>query len=195
MRETDDAKAEARSRAFARRKSARANTGARPDMATDQLVKALRDVIVNDTTGPIAGYMPIRTEIDPIPAMTALCDSGHEICVPVVGEAGLPLRFRIWSPEATMIPGPFGAQVPERGAWVDPIVLIVPLVAFTLSCQRLGYGGGFYDRTLARLRQARTTRAIGFAYDGQRDDDLPIGEFDEPLDMIVTERRIYRRIG
>ncbi len=139
----------------------------------------------------IAGYMPIRTEIDPIPVMTALC-AANRICVPVIDGAGLPLRFREWAPGAGMVEGPFGAQVPATGDWLTPDVLIVPLVAFDAHCNRLGYGGGFYDRTLAGLREGQPTRAIGFAFAMQELPAVPTEPTDQRLDVIVTDQGVIR---
>ncbi len=137
----------------------------------------------------MAGYMPIQTEVDPLPAMAALQAWGP-VGVPVIQGEGLPLKFREWSPEAEMEEGPFKAKIPVKGDWVTPQVVIVPLVAFTDQAQRLGYGGGFYDRTLALLRRVGPVTAIGFAYSAQMADDLPQESTDEPLDMVVTERGV-----
>ena len=86
-----------------------------------------------------------------------------------------------------MVAGPFGAKVPVGGEWLEPEILIVPLVAFDRSGARLGYGGGFYDRSLKMLRARRKTIAVGFAYAGQQADELPIEPTDQPLDAIVTQ--------
>jgi 5-formyltetrahydrofolate cyclo-ligase len=139
----------------------------------------------------LAGYMAMRTEIDPMPAMAAMAGEGR-VCVPVIAGKGKPLRFREWSPEADMSDGPFGARVPAAGDWLEPEVLIVPLVAFDRGGNRLGYGGGFYDRTLERLRAARPTLAIGFAWAAQEAEALPLEPTDQPLDMIVTEAEVIR---
>ena len=135
----------------------------------------------------VAGYMPMRSEIDPLPAMTALHGMGARLCVPVIAGRGLPLDFREWTPEAALVDGPFGARVPAAGDWLRPDVLIVPLVGFDASCNRLGYGGGYYDRTLARLKAARPVRAIGFAFAAQRLPAIPTEPTDVALDAIVTE--------
>jgi 5-formyltetrahydrofolate cyclo-ligase len=82
----------------------------------------------------------------------ALHGAGARVCVPVIAGAGQPLDFREWLPGCAMVEGPFKALVPERGDWLTPDALIVPLVGFDRALNRLGYGGGFYDRTLARLR-------------------------------------------
>lgn len=139
----------------------------------------------------IAGYMPMRTEIDPLPVMAALADH-NRICVPVIAGRALPLRFREWRPDGAMVDGPFGALVPETGDWLEPEILIVPLVGFDTGCNRIGYGGGFYDRTLEGLRATRPTRAIGFAYDAQELTGLVVEETDQLLDGVVTESRVIR---
>lgn len=132
----------------------------------------------------LAGYMPMRSEIDPLPAMS---DWAGPVCVPVVVERAAPLRFRRWTPEARMVPGNFGALIPESGDWLVPEVLIVPLVAFDRRGGRLGYGGGFYDRTLQALRAHGPVAAIGFAFAAQEVPDVPTEPTDQPLDLIVTE--------
>lgn len=140
----------------------------------------------------IAGYLPIRTEIDPRPAMTVLHQMGARIGVPVIAGPGLPLDFRLWTPDVALIPGPFGAMIPESGDWITPDTLIVPLVGFDAACNRLGYGGGFYDRTLARLAGLGPLRAIGLAYSAQELPPLPVEPTDVALDAIVTEAGVIR---
>lgn len=135
----------------------------------------------------ISGYMPIRTEIDPLSVMAKMSETGF-VTLPVIEAANQPLTFRVWTPDCALEAGPYGAKVPVSGDWLEPDVLIVPLVAFNRSGGRLGYGGGFYDRTLEMLRARRKTIAVGFAYSGQEDQDLPLEATDQPLDAIVTER-------
>lgn len=180
---TDDPKAQARTAAFAARKAAHADAVTRTPPATEYLLAA-----IGTAQGRIiAGYMPIRTEISPQPAMETLHAAGARLCVPVIAGAGQPLDFREWSPGCAMEPGPFGAQVPASGEWLTPDTLIVPLVAFDAKLNRLGYGGGFYDRSLERLRAAAPTRAIGFAYAAQALPQVPQEATDQPLDALVTE--------
>ena len=143
---------------------------------------------------PLAGYMPIRTEIDPLPAMAEAAAHGP-VAVPVIQGTGQALAFSRWTPDGTMRAGPYGAQVPETDNFITPEIVIVPLVAFTASGGRLGYGGGFYDRTLEALRAARATLAIGFAYSAQCVDALPLEPTDQTLDMIVTERGVIEVTG
>ncbi|WP_296420968.1 5-formyltetrahydrofolate cyclo-ligase [Pseudooctadecabacter sp.] len=138
---------------------------------------------------PLAGYAQMRTEIDPTPAMEEAAAHGP-VCLPVIEAAGQPLKFRTWTPGCAMTPGAFGAHIPATGDWVIPEILIVPLVAFSRAGGRLGYGGGFYDRTLEGLRALKPTLAIGFAYAAQELPDLPLEPTDQPLDLIVTEEGV-----
>ncbi|MBW6506280.1 MAG: 5-formyltetrahydrofolate cyclo-ligase [Rhodobacteraceae bacterium] len=132
----------------------------------------------------LAGYMPMRSEIDPLPAMSA--HSGP-VSVPVILGRGQPLGFRAWAPGAAMQRGQFGALIPVAGAWLTPRVLVVPLLAFDARGYRLGYGGGFYDRTLAELRARGPVTAIGFAFGAQQVHEVPTEATDEKLDLVVTE--------
>lgn len=170
-------KAAARAAAFAARKAAFAAGQGR---AADHLAQVLRTF----GDAPLAGYMPMRTEIDPLAAMAA---HGGAVGVPVIIGPGQPLRFRVWSPDADMVAGEFGALIPRTGDWITPRVVIVPLLAFDGQGYRLGYGGGFYDRTLELLRAHGPVVAIGFAFAAQQVAAVPIEPTDQRLDMIVTE--------
>lgn len=139
--------------------------------------------------GVLAGYMPMRSEIDPLPAMAAHADP---VCVPVIVARDAPLRFRQWEEDAPLEKGMFGAMIPVSGEWLVPDLVIVPLLAFDARGYRLGYGGGFYDRTLESLRAARPTVAIGFAFSAQEVAAVPIEPTDQRLDWIVTERGARR---
>lgn len=134
----------------------------------------------------IAGYHPMRGEADPLPALTAAAAHGP-VGLPVILAKATPLRFRRWQPGTPLIPGSFGALIPETGDWLTPTLLIVPLVAFDRNGGRLGYGGGFYDRTLALLRQQGPTLAIGFALACQELPTLPQEPTDQRLDLILTD--------
>ena len=179
MSDLADIKAAARKAAFAARRAA--HEAAAPGEAGH-----LSQVLAGHRGVPLSGYMPIRTEIDPVPAMEEAAAHGP-VCVPVIEGAGLPLKFSRWTPGCALKEGPFGAMIPERDDFIEPEILIVPLVAFDRHGGRLGYGGGFYDRTLEMLRARRPTLAIGFAYAAQEMEALPLEPTDQPLDMVVTE--------
>jgi 5-formyltetrahydrofolate cyclo-ligase len=135
----------------------------------------------------VSAYLPIRNEIDPGPAMLALAGLGYGLCLPLIEGRGRPLAFRSWTPGAATEPGPFGVEIPVAGEPVEPDVLLVPMLAFDRRGHRLGYGGGFYDRTIAGLRARREVHALGFAYAAQELPEVPDGETDMRLDAIVTE--------
>ncbi|MFN3991557.1 MAG: 5-formyltetrahydrofolate cyclo-ligase [Tabrizicola flagellatus] len=175
-----DVKAAARAAAFARRADAFA-------AGQGQAAEILADFLAPHAGKVLSGYMPMRTEIDPLPAMAA-----HQgtVGVPVIMAKATPLRFREWSPGCKLVEGAFKAMIPEEGAWVEPDVLIVPLLAWDRRGFRLGYGGGFYDRTLAGLRARGPVLAVGFAFAAQEVEAVPTDEFDQRLDAVVTERGV-----
>jgi 5-formyltetrahydrofolate cyclo-ligase len=138
----------------------------------------------------VASYWPVRDEADPRDLAIALSSQGHPIALPrIVGPVSL--EFRLWRHGDALSPNPQGIHEPaEHIEVVDPKVLLVPLLAFDKHGYRLGYGGGYYDRTLADLRTSGHIVAIGVAYAGQEMDSLPHDPHDQRLDKIVTENGI-----
>ncbi|MCA0994144.1 5-formyltetrahydrofolate cyclo-ligase [Alloyangia pacifica] len=177
-----EAKRAARAAASARRKAAHAADSGAGAGQLSSVLAGYRGV-------PLAGYMPIRSEIDPIPAMAEAAAHGP-VAIPVIDDLHQPLRFARWEPEMALVEGRFGAAIPAAPEFITPEILIVPLLAFTRAGHRLGYGGGFYDRTLALLRAARPAFALGFAYAEQEAEDIPLEPTDAPLDMIVTPMEV-----
>jgi 5-formyltetrahydrofolate cyclo-ligase len=182
----DERKNALRPRAKAARAAAAESVGA------ERAGAMLRDRILAGVAMPrdcvVSAYWPMQDEIDPRPLMTALHGRGHPICLPVTQGRGRPLAFRAWAPDDRLQSAAFGTQVPAPGQPErQPRVLLVPLLAFDRSGYRLGYGGGFYDRTLAGLRGAGETLAVGLAYGGQELPEVPHDGNDQKLDWIVTE--------
>jgi 5-formyltetrahydrofolate cyclo-ligase len=139
----------------------------------------------------VSAYWPLGDEIDPRPLMLALHSLGHRLVLPAIRAAGEPLDFRAWQPGEPLVPAGFGTQEPAATApSVAPSVLLVPLLAFDAAGYRLGYGGGFYDRSLALLHAAGDTLAVGLAYADQQVAAVPRGATDQPLDLVVTERDV-----
>ena len=177
-----EVKAEMRKRAFVQRKAAFA-------AGAPQACAALAAELARFKGAVLAGYMPMRTEIDPLAAMA---QHTGPVCVPVIAGAGQPLVFHRWTPQSVMVPGEFGALIPQVSEPLTPDVLIVPLLAFDRRGYRLGYGGGFYDRTLEALRARGRAVALGFAFAAQEMDAVPTEPTDQPLDLLVTETEVLR---
>ena len=137
--------------------------------------------------GCISVYACMGSEIDPAPLCERLTDLGHVLCLPVMIELGQPLVFRQWRPGDELEPKKWGILEPlARAPVVEPDLILLPMVAFDAQGWRLGYGGGFYDRTLARLRSLKTIVAIGLAFDEQEVDAVPHAAYDERLDLVLT---------
>ena len=134
----------------------------------------------------VAGFWPLAGEIDIRPLLLALAGRGHVIALPETPPRGQELRFRRWRPGDPLLPERFGTLRPD-GPVIVPDVLLVPLLAFDRAGRRLGYGGGYYDRTLAALPGRRT---IGCAFAAQEVGTVPTGPHDQTLDQIATERGV-----
>ena len=148
------------------------------------LAAAFLDAIPLAADAVVSGYWPFPDEIDPRPLLTALHARGHALCLPVTA-VGAPLRFRAWTPCDVLVSGPFDTREPASNKPEQrPDCLLVPLLAVDDDGYRLGYGGGFYDRTLAVLGDAL---GVGLAFNFQRCGRLPRGAHDCPLDWLVTE--------
>jgi 5-formyltetrahydrofolate cyclo-ligase len=140
----------------------------------------------------VSGYWPFADEADPRPLMEALHAREHPLCLPVVAGRGEPLVFRAWAPGEALVKSVFDTRVPppERGER-EPGCLLVPLLAFDRAGTRLGYGGGFYDRTLGALGP-HAPLAVGLAFSFQEVEAVPRAPHDRRLDWIVTEREAIR---
>jgi 5-formyltetrahydrofolate cyclo-ligase len=137
--------------------------------------------------GPVAGYWPIASELDPRPLMAALAARGFALALPAV--VGSALEFRPWRAGAALVEGPFGTHEPPAGAILAPQTILVPLLAFDRGGRRLGYGRGFYDRA---LRGHPRALAVGLAYAAQEVERVPTSEEDAPLHWVLTENEAMR---
>src|ERR1700744_711297 len=136
----------------------------------------------------VSFYWPMGDEADPRALAHVFAARGHTLALPVVAVKKSPLHFRAWREGEALVVHPFGMhEPPESAARVTPDVLLVPLLAFDAKGTRLGYGGGFYDRTLHSLS---VKRAVGIAYAGQAVDQLPCHAHDHPLDAVITEKGV-----
>ncbi len=139
-------------------------------------------------SGIIAGFWPMADEIDVRALLTRLHGDGRTVALPVVVGKAEPLIFRVWRPGLDLEGGGFGTRHPgPEQAEVSPRIVLTPLLAFDGQGHRLGWGGGFYDRTIAKLRSQSPVITVGIAYQAQRVDSVPHGDLDEALDWMVTE--------
>jgi len=139
----------------------------------------------------IAGYSPIRSECDPVPLMRGLAAKGAQLALPVVKANDKPLSFSEWNQGAQLTAGPFGILQPRPDALiVEPDIILVPLLAFDRKGGRIGYGAGYYDRTLADLRKRKPAIAVGIAFAAQEIDAVPADSNDQRLDLVLTEREV-----
>ena len=136
-------------------------------------------------------YWPFRAEFDPRGLIDWLIAEGRTVALPVVVDKKGPLEYRAWRPGEPLVDGVWGIPVPERRELVTPAMVLAPLVGFDADCYRLGYGGGYFDRTLAAL--SPRAAAIGVGFEPQRLDTIHPQPFDVPMDLIVTEARVRRR--
>jgi len=140
----------------------------------------------------IAGYLPIQNEADVAPLLRQLAGQGKELLLPAVLGPTLPLEFRRWQPDDPLEPGPFNTlQASDAAERAIPDLLLVPMLAYDERGGRLGYGGGYYDRTLAFLRDKGAVTAVGIAYAAQKMENLPCEAHDQPLDWMVTEQSAW----
>jgi 5-formyltetrahydrofolate cyclo-ligase len=139
----------------------------------------------------VAGYWPIRNELDDMPILRELLRRGCSCALPHVAEAGMPLEFHAWDETAPLTEGKYGIMEPAASLAVVPGIILVPMAAFDKRGHRLGYGAGFYDRTLTQIRKSRAVFSIGLAYETQRYDELPADETDMMMDMIISDRDVY----
>ena len=137
----------------------------------------------------VSGFSPMRSEINPVPLMRRLADSGASFALPVVQGRGAPLVFRAWAFGEPLVPGAWGIREPTAEApTVAPDLLLVPLAAFDRRGFRLGYGGGYYDRTLTALRGLKSIVAVGLGFAAQEVARVPDLPYDARLDFVLTER-------
>ena len=139
----------------------------------------------------VSGFMPMKTEINALPLMRKLAEAGAQLALPVVEGRGKPLTMRAWRWGEELGSGVWGIREPKPdAARVDPDILLVPLLAFDRAGYRLGYGGGYYDLTIAGLRARKTTTAVGIAFAAQEVLRVPTTPRDARLDLVLTEREV-----
>jgi 5-formyltetrahydrofolate cyclo-ligase len=185
---TERSKADLRSAALAKR-------DALSDKQRAAAAKALasRGLPIQIAQGAVvAGYSPIRNEIDPFPLMRTLAAQGARLALPAVMARGKSLAFRAWSVDDRLTQGPLGILEPSpAAAEVIPDIVLLPLAAFDRAGHRVGYGAGHYDFTLAHLRKLKPVAAIGLAFALQEIELVPALSHDVALDYVLTETKVF----
>jgi 5-formyltetrahydrofolate cyclo-ligase len=139
----------------------------------------------------VSGFMPLKSEINPLPLMQKLAKQGPRLALPRIVGRGLPLSMRAWEFGVLLDRGQWGIREPKAEApEVDPDVMLVPLLAFDRAGYRIGYGAGYYDMTIKRLRGLKAVTAVGVAFAAQEVPEIPKTPRDERLDLVLTEDEV-----
>ena len=139
----------------------------------------------------VSGFSPLKSEINPVPLMRKLVDAGARLALPVVAGKGKPLIVRAWAFGEPLDSGVWGIREPKPSApEVAPDIMLVPLLAFDRAGQRIGYGAGYYDMTIAKLRALKPVTAVGIAFAVQEIGSVPVTPRDARLDLVLTEREV-----
>jgi 5-formyltetrahydrofolate cyclo-ligase len=180
-------KAELRAAALARRDSLSpdARAAAAEAIAARPLPAAPRSEPV------VSGFMPIKSEINPLPLLRRYAEAGARLALPAISGRGKPLMMRAWSVGEKLVAGQWGIREPAADApTLDPDIMLVPLAAFDRRGYRIGYGAGYYDMTITALRARKQIFAIGIAYAVQESAEVPNLPHDARLDLVLTEREV-----
>ncbi len=187
---TDKQKDHLRKQMKARRSAV---TPAEAEQAAHEVIEHIKPLLQEKRRRQVGLYHPVNSELDTLPLAHFLRAAGCRLSLPVVRGRTEPLTFRPWNIDEQLVLGQYSIRVPvDKGLSVEPDLLIVPLLAFDGKGNRLGYGGGYYDRTLERLRAAKPVLAVGLAHDFQQVAALPVNALDQRLDHIATPAGLLR---
>jgi len=156
----------------------------------ERIAAELRALLA-ERPGILGVYWPFRAEFEPRPLIDWAVGEGRVVALPVVVDRKGPLEYRSWRPGEPLVDGVWQIPVPEHGYRVTPAIVLAPLVGFDRNCYRLGYGGGYFDRTLAALSPRPLAIGVGFAV--QEITTIHPQGFDVPMDFIITESGTRRR--
>jgi 5-formyltetrahydrofolate cyclo-ligase len=188
----DETKKLARAEAAAIRKQASADNPDAGEKLRDQIVEHAIQLGLS-LPYHVSAFLPIGSEIDTLPTMRSLADLGHITALPVVIGKDQPLIFRKWFVGEKLVPGAFGTSEPLASEpEIIPEILLVPMLAFDAQGYRLGYGGGYYDRTIEKFEKLGPITTVGIAFSAQHVDTVPRGPHDRSLQWVATERDLIR---
>jgi 5-formyltetrahydrofolate cyclo-ligase len=154
-------------------------------------IEAELRALLAERPGILGVYWPFRAEFDPRQLIDWAVAAGRTVALPVVIDKKGPLEYRAWRPGEPLADGVWNIPAPEKREIVTPTMVLAPLVGFDGACYRLGYGGGYFDRTLGAM--APRALAIGIGFELQRIETIYPQSFDVPMNLIVTEAGIRRR--
>ncbi len=158
---------------------------------SEQIFKMFFENVAIKDSLTIAGYFPVRGEVDVVPILKELINKGCKCVLPRVKDTSSPLSFLHWDENTEMRESGLKIPEPVNGKGVVPDIIIAPLVAFDPRGYRLGYGSGLYDRTLEVMNETLPVFTVGVGYEFQKCDEIPIEKLDVPMDMIITESQVY----
>jgi 5-formyltetrahydrofolate cyclo-ligase len=140
----------------------------------------------------VSGYFPVRGEVNILPFIDFITDNKNIVCMPFIKKNNYHLLFRSWKKGQKVFKDKFKIPTPLHGRFITPNVMLVPLLAFDKNKNRLGYGGGFYDRTISNLENKKSFETIGIAFNEQEIESLPSMNFDKTLNKIITPKGIIQ---
>jgi 5-formyltetrahydrofolate cyclo-ligase len=182
-----DSKTALRREALARRDALPAET--RLDAAEAMAARPFPLAIAPGTI--VSGFMPMRSEISPLPLMRKLAGQGARLALPAVAGRRQPLIMREWAFGAPLVTGVWGiGEPPPEAPELEPDIVLVPLLAFDRGGRRIGYGAGYYDRTIAQLRARKPVMTVGLGFAAQEVPTVPATPRDALLDLVLTEREV-----
>jgi 5-formyltetrahydrofolate cyclo-ligase len=159
--------------------------------AAAEIIAARKFPVAIPRGAVVSGFMPMKSEINPLPLLKRLAAGGAKLALPVVAGRGKPLIMRAWEFGGPLEAGVWGIRQPKADApEIDPDILIVPLAAFDRAGHRIGYGAGYYDMTITRLRGIKSVVVLGIGFAAQEIPRVPATERDARLDLVLTERKI-----
>jgi 5-formyltetrahydrofolate cyclo-ligase len=169
----------------------------RDALGADERVAAAEAIAVRplpyqpETGSVVSGFMPIRSEINPLPLLRRYAETGAQLALPAIVARGKPLSMRAWNVGDKLVAGQWGIREPAAGApELDPDIMLVPLAVFDRRGFRIGYGAGYYDMTISKVRAKKPVTTIGVAYSLQEVEEVPFLPHDERLDLVLTEREV-----
>jgi 5-formyltetrahydrofolate cyclo-ligase len=184
---SDDLKAKLRAEAIARRDAMPADVR----QAAAEAIAARQFPLTTARGVTVSGFMPLKGEISPLPLLKKLSEAGALLALPKIEGRGKPLIMRAWQFGAPLDRGQWGIREPKLDApEIDPDIVLVPLLAFDRAGHRIGYGAGYYDMTIARLRSIKPVTAIGIAFAAQEIPTVPATPRDARLDLVLTEHEV-----